>query len=971
MLVRLRTYIFLMLSLLFVAGMPGSVVRPVIYELAASPMPEGIVDRDGVLDVFVTGPDGKPREGARVRAFAMLDGRAHAAGSVDTDRDGRASLKALPRAEHWIVAEAPGFARASQMVVVVPGARRVDLALVPEHFLEVEVKTEQGALIENAEIEARGADPFPIGAKTDDKGRVKIGRLGEGPFVVTVRATGYEQVVKRRVPEGPLFSVVLGKQGGLLVKVVGETGEPVPNARVMIASPSLWPARVAETGPEGTVRIGGLDPGIYAMRSVQGTRVSPIELGVQVGREEKSIELRLEPGVTISAHVIDAASEDDVNKARVTLAEGGLSPFPLEGLTDKRGRVILGPIARGTASLAVSADGYVPKSAVRVEDPIPPEITISLLHGGTLVGKITDLRGYAVDGATIKVIGTDLEGLPIDEDPGRVSFQTAHFTAALGGPTPLVPAGELGVMPGPVPPIPHGTGASFGSPGAASSSDPWITGRDGTYKATPVSPGRVRILVRHPQYVEVMSEVVQLASDKEATLDVVLARGGALEGRVFDAKHNPVGGAHVTVLATRGSLERMTRTGTDGSFAFASVPEALTILVARDDDPTQIVARTETSVPEGGKRSIEVTIPDLRDPLHVTVTADRVAIDAAQITATSIDPNEAIRVTAFTDRRGEADLKGARGVALRVEVRAPGHATKIVMTTPDTKSLEIALPASESLTGEIWANRRETVEGADVVLQTETGARHARSNKDGAFSFGDLTPGPAKLRIRAKGRAPVAKDVMIEDRAGRRATELGKLDMGEEAIVEGVVLDQKGDPVPGARVAKDAVPTYLPVGVTPQGMAVCDAKGRFKLGELADGNVSLEAYAPDAGRAKVNNLRVIGGRTLDGVKIVLNRADGQASEPLATGGVAVTLGETVAGLEEAEVVIVAVAQGSEAERAGLAPNDTILEVGGKRPKSIADARTRLSGPVHDDVVVKLKRNDRVFSLRVPREAVRR
>ena len=41
---------------------------------------------------------------------------------------------------------------------------------------------------------------------------------------------------------------------------------------------------------------------------------------------------------------------------------------------------------------------------------------VSLLKGGTLVGRIVDTRGYAVDGATIRVIGTDLEGNRIEFD---------------------------------------------------------------------------------------------------------------------------------------------------------------------------------------------------------------------------------------------------------------------------------------------------------------------------------------------------------------------------------------------------------------------------------------------------------------------------------------------------------------------------------------------------------------------------
>jgi C-terminal processing protease CtpA/Prc len=154
-------------------------------------------------------------------------------------------------------------------------------------------------------------------------------------------------------------------------------------------------------------------------------------------------------------------------------------------------------------------------------------------------------------------------------------------------------------------------------------------------------------------------------------------------------------------------------------------------------------------------------------------------------------------------------------------------------------------------------------------------------------------------------------------------------------------------------------------------MAICDSKGHFRLAELAEGSAVLEAYAPDVGRARVSGIRVVSGRTTDRVKITLARDAAPSGEPVTTGGVAITLGETAAGLEGPEVVVVAVADASEAERAGLVANDTIVEVAGVVPKSMTDARARLSGPVQDDVLVKVRRGDRTLILRVPREAVRR
>ena len=64
-------------------------------------------------------------------------------------------------------------------------------------------------------------------------------------------------------------------------------------------------------------------------------------------------------------------------------------------------------------------------------------------------------------------------------------------------------------------------------------------------------------------------------------------------------------------------------------------------------------------------------------------------------------------------------------------------------------------------------------------------------------------------------------------------------------------------------------------------------------------------------------------------------------------------------------------EASEAERGGLVAGDVIIEVGGAKVASITDARARLSGPIHDDVLVKVRRGERVVALRIAREAVRR
>jgi C-terminal processing protease CtpA/Prc len=119
-------------------------------------------------------------------------------------------------------------------------------------------------------------------------------------------------------------------------------------------------------------------------------------------------------------------------------------------------------------------------------------------------------------------------------------------------------------------------------------------------------------------------------------------------------------------------------------------------------------------------------------------------------------------------------------------------------------------------------------------------------------------------------------------------------------------------------------------------------------------------------------VRVVAGRTTDRVRIAIAsdgaRAPGAREHGEATGGVAVTLGETSS---PPDVVIVSVVEASEAERAGLAPGDVLVDVDGADVRTMEDARGRLSGPVEQDVLVHVRRGERTLALRVPREPVRR
>ncbi|MGO8998445.1 MAG: carboxypeptidase regulatory-like domain-containing protein [Polyangiaceae bacterium] len=972
------------LALIVCGGIPASsLLRTVVFERSAPPLPEREegVERDAALIVSARTPEGAPIASARVRVLALrTEGegqRAYAAGEARTVANGTARLDRLPRGETWVTAEAEGRARGSTSLVLEKGDRSVEIVLAVQHLLDVEVRDERGAPVAAAEVEVAEADPLPVGARAGDNGIAHVTRLGAPPWAVTARATGFDEVTTRGVRDGPPLRLVLHKLGAIAVHVVDERGDGVPHARVGIASPALWPARVADCDASGGVRIGALPAGTYALRATAGDRATAIELGAALARgEEKGITLRLVPSEMVAIRVTGdepaargGADDAPVAGARVTLAESGVSPFPIEATTDRDGRARLGPIARGPASIAVRAEGYVARS-LGAPDPLPNEVPVVLARAGAVAGRVTDARGFPVDGATIELLGTAFDGEPIDDDPRRARFTDAEFVSALAGPRPLVPAGELGVMPGPVPPIPAaGTVIAGAPPPLAPVDEPWVTRSDGTYRAYPASPGRVRVLVHHPQYIDAVSDTVSLAPGGTVKLDVVMRAGGTLEGRVLDAGGKPVEGSRVVLAAARGGLERVARTASDGTFGFAAVPADVVLLVSPDDDGSPVEMRAQVSVPEGGKRSVTLQLPVARDPLPVLVRDDRgYPVATAQVTVMSLDPTSALRETVFTDAQGEAKLPRAKGLALRAEVSAPGHAPATVRADPTAATLSIALAPGESASGLVRSTRGDPIADAEVVLYTELGARRTRTEANGVFTISDLAPGSARLAVHATGFARVTRDVSIDPNGGRRATTFDRTELARGGAVEGVVLDARGDPIAGARVAEGLVPTYLAVGSSPSGVAVTDARGRFHLADLPEGTVGLEAYAADVGRAHVD-VRVAAGETTRDVRFSLVAEGGSGShEPAAAGSLAVTLGETNA---PAEVVIVAVAEGSEAERAGVAPGDAVVSVGGEPVTTMAEARAKMSGPLGDDVLLTLRRQAGVETLRVPREPVRR
>jgi hypothetical protein len=968
-----------LISLVFISTLRDTRLTALATLVAGPPaLPVQVADRDADVRVAVVDEQDRPLPGASVRLFAIRDGITYFAGEAQADEAGIATLFGMPRGETWVLAYGEGRARASLRAVLGRGDRALRLVLRPAQALDVVVVDEADRPFQGATITVSGGDPLPYVAVTGGDGRARVDRLGLGPFAVRASARGYDDVVRTGiVPSSIPLRIKLERLGAFEVSVVQADGTPAPYATVLCAGAGLWPARSTVTDGEGKARIAGLRGGVYDLKAMLGDQVSLTELGLELKRGEvEPVRLSLGLGRRIVVTVTDGESETApvISGAGVVLVEEGLSPFPIHGRTDSKGVVVLGPIAKGLAAVSARARGFVPRGAVPVGDE-DTAVRVSLLRGGALVGEVVDDRGFPIGGATIEVVGVDVEGMPIDETSAIADFREDQFELALPGPMPLLPMGELGVMPGPIPGLPRaGSFASMAGASSGGGGEPWVTREDGTFRLEPIPPGRVQAIVRHPDYVEGTSETVTLHSGGEAKVRVVLHQGGSLEGRVLDADKRPVAGARVELAAATGTLELVTYTDDSGSFAFAAVPDDVLISVARPETPSDIAVRMIVEVPPRERKEVEIILPRLRDTVLVHVTDDRgYPLDRVEVRAVSLDAAVPLRRTLFTDDNGDTELPDAVGLPLRMTLVRPSKASLVQQIDVAPPKLTFELAQGLSARGTVTArDGRDRIASAEVAIYTPAGVRRATTDEEGAFEIGDLGPGRIRIAAAHPEYAPAEKVFVLKGEPGN-PVDVGAVDLVEAGEVEGTVVDPNDAPVAGARVAWGGVPTYLPLGPLPPGVVTTDREGRFLLKAVPEGDVTVEAYSADFGRAAAD-VNVRARRTTSRVAITLPGEGAATPEARGAGSVAMTLGERTERGGKV-IVVIMVPPGGEAELAGIEPGDRIAAINDREARTLEDARRRLTGPLGEDVVVTLAPDESegaaARKLRVRRERVRR
>lgn len=874
----------------------------------------------------------------------------HAQGTLAEGQRGVAEMR-LSQGRYWAITRAAGAIRVAERIVI-DADLLIEPILRPESKLRVRVLVEEKETLtplSGATVLVGDPETLNFGAQTDAEGRAEIDALPSGPQLVRIFAPGYEPY--EAMAERELL-VRLRPVSTLRVSVVDE-GKPVPGARVLIAGVQLWPARSTTTDPRGFVDITGLKPGRYSLYAEKGSRVSEPQKEAEVQGESGVVllELSLRPGRTLRLLVQSEEDEEPIVGARITWSSAGLGQFSRHATTGPQGVAQIGPLNENGGSLHVRAQGFVGRMVPveAAQDALGPQV-IGLVRAGVVEGRVVDPEGFPVSGASVEIAGTDAFGMPVSVTFQSEEITDAHFDWALRSENTLIPAGELGVMLGPVPPIPLGDVVLGGGRSLT-------TGERGYFRAEGVPPGELVVLVRHPDYMDGRSEVLLLTPGGQKKTQVTLGRGERLRGRVLDAAGFPVQHARVQVSARK--FDRRVTTATDGTFELPAAPHEVRVSVSLIEQPLRTIFSREVEATER-KEEIQIELPESRKPAQVRVVDESdEGIALAQVSLISLEPEIPFKQTRFTSDDGSVEFLEAQELRVRLVVSAPGFVERSLSQTL-TEDTRLELAKSVPTFGKITAVRgRLPASGAEVVFKAAGLLRRTRSDELGEYHFTGLPPGKGELSASHPEYGTGRARVSVKDPQDGREAELPALDLSPPLEIEGRVEDGAGRPINGALIARARISPYLSSTSSVETLGVSDENGEFKIAVERGNQLHLYAAKPAQAFGWSEMIRPNERDSIEGVVILVDQED--KCEPD-------VMGTLLAAFSEAPAPrVYAVAEGSSAARGGLRVDDELIEIDGRLPQDIQDARDLLSGLPGTDLRLLVRRAGSLLELVVSRE----
>ncbi|WPB72720.1 carboxypeptidase regulatory-like domain-containing protein [Archangium violaceum] len=559
---------------------------------------------------------GRPVAGALVTTLQRDAGRLVEA---STNEEGRFLLGPLPWGDYDVLVSKEGLVP----VRLKPGTASGRVTLSAPRWISGQVVDARGA-VPGATVQAEGVTPPGGSAVTDVKGQFRLEGLCPGWHVLT--ASLGERYARHEVfleTQGDRESVVLflGTRLRLSGHVLDTSGQPIPNAEVLVFSEAPQWSDGVRTDARGGFLFERLVPGTYTLRVMssgyepQGMPPRPLAASQELPPFTlKEWEVVRPPRAadgdsTLEVEWVDAAGRP-VSQAPVHLSKRGDTVT-----TGMDGRAVFQGLSPGHYMVTPQARErwirYVPV-AVELRSAETRKIRLQPEEGWILSGQLVDDGGKPIEGATLEASRVARRGAP-PEDPSserlwrsvqgttgpegrftlaqlpegpctlRVSGYVLDASASSGLDESVASRGEVVVLPG-------GPDVRL-----VVQARRRVVGRVVREDGKPIPSFQInRKVVSHPEGrfslpvvsspwdfeapgFSPVSRSVPLQGDEELDLgDVVLVADRTVRGRVLEAGTSaPIAGAWVEVASPERSssarVEPATYTLPDGSFTVEGV----------------------------------------------------------------------------------------------------------------------------------------------------------------------------------------------------------------------------------------------------------------------------------------------------------------------------------------------------------------------------------------------------------------
>ncbi len=475
-----------------------------------------------------------------------------------------------------------------------------------------------------------------------------------------------------------------------------------------------------------------------------------------------------------------------------------------------------------------------------------------------------------------------------------------------------------------------------------------------------VPPAEVVLRATHPKLGVALSRPVYLRPGADVTgIEIALGGGLSLAGQVIGPERRRVGASARVYLSDEHGT-RVLPCDEEGRFSTANLTAGRKLLqaMASGFSPSRV---TGVIVRPGASDKVIITLGAKRLVAGQVVDAGGQPVTGAAVNVRPGSPGRRptyllATLSATTDSLGRFELHGVPDVPLEVSAKGAGntHASRAGVA-PGTRDLRLQLQATGGITGRVSDGATGRPIGTFTVFARAPGASRTTRvvSPSGRYHLRDLIAGRYRLTGAASRYGPSVRP-RVDVVAGSDVA--AHLVLNASGRVSGVVVDDRGTPVPGARVK-------LETGWAGEEVTT-GATGSFTLDDVARGRRSLTVSHPGHDTRILPAVSVFAAQTAV-VRVELTSRAGKGAGLRLTG-----IGAVLA--ERSEILtVVKVLPRSPALVAGLRAGDRIKRIDGRESRRLGfgDAIEAIRGLAGTPVRLRIKRHDQSFQLDIVREEV--